>query len=87
MNMPVPVGVTRTAAPGLLIAHDAKDERRIRLQHIGNNHSNVTAKESQTPRPGIAAHRRTRLDADRAGQVSSHTSKAGWPPEALSTGK
>jgi len=50
MNMPVPVGVIRAVA-SLLIGHDAQDARRIRLQHIDNNHSNVTAKESQTPCP------------------------------------
>jgi len=51
MKMPVPVGVTRAAAPSLRIAHDAQDARRIRLQHINNNHSNVTAKDPQTPCP------------------------------------
>ena len=51
MNMPLPVGVTRAAVASLLIAHDAQDARRIRLQHIGNNHANVTAKDSQTPMP------------------------------------
>ena len=42
---------------------------------------------SQTPCPDIAAHGRTRLEAGKAGQVVSHTGTAGWPPEALSTGK
>jgi len=87
MNMPVPVGVIRAAMASLLIGHDAQDARRIRLQHVDNNHSNVTAKDSQTPCPGIAAHRRTRPGVGRAGQVISHTSTAGWPPETLSTGK
>jgi hypothetical protein len=49
MNMPV--GVIRAAVASLRIAHDAQDARRIRLQHIDNNHSNVTAKDSQTPMP------------------------------------
>ena len=87
MNVPVLVGVIQAAVAGLRIAHDAQDARRIRLQHIDNNHSNVTAKDSQTPCPRIAAHGRTPLDVGRAGQVISHTSTAGWPPEALSTGK
>ncbi len=87
MNMPVPVGVIQAAVATLLIAHDAQNARRIRLQHIDNNHSNATAKNSQTPSPGIAAHGRTRLGVGRAGQVISHTSTAGRPPEALSTGK
>ena len=51
MNMPVPVGVIRAAAASLRIAHDAQDARRIRLQHINNNHSNAGAKDSQTPCP------------------------------------
>ena len=56
MNMPVPVGVIRAAVANLLIGHDAQDARRIRLPHIDNNHPNATAKDSQTPCPGIAAH-------------------------------
>jgi LuxR family maltose regulon positive regulatory protein len=87
MTMPVPVGVIRAAMATLLIAHDAQDARRISLQHLSNNHPNATAKDSQSPCPGIAAHGRTRLDVGRAGQVISHTSTAGWPPEALGTGK
>ena len=87
MPVPVPVGVIRAAVASLLIAHDAQDVRGIRLQHIDNNHPNATAKDSQIPCPGIAAHGRTRLDVGRAGQVSSHISTAGRPPEALSTGK
>ena len=51
MNMPAPVGVIWAAVASLLIAHDAQDARRIRLQHIDNNHSTVTAKDSQTPCP------------------------------------
>ena len=46
MNMPVPVGVIRAAVASLLIAHDAQDARRIRLQHLNNNHPNATAKHS-----------------------------------------
>ncbi len=49
MSVPVPVGVIGAAVVSLLIAHDAQDAQRIRLQHINNNHSNVTAKDSQTP--------------------------------------
>ncbi len=52
MNMPV--GVIRAAVAAvatLVIAHDAQDARGIRLQHIDNNHSNVTAKDSQNPCP------------------------------------
>ena len=45
MNMPVPVGMIQAAVATLLIGHDAQDARRIRLQHIGNNHANVTAKD------------------------------------------
>lgn len=47
MNMRVPVCVTRAAVAYLLVAHDAQDARRIRLQHINNNHPNATAKKSQ----------------------------------------
>jgi hypothetical protein len=79
--------VIRAAAASLLIGHDAQDVRRIRLQHIDNNHSNAGAKDSQTPCPGIAAHRRIRPGTGRAGQVITHTSTAGRPPGALSTGK
>ena len=56
MNMPVPVGVTRAAVTRLLIAHDAQDARGISLQHIDNNHPNATAKDSQSPCPGIAEY-------------------------------
>ena len=56
MNMPVPVGVIGAAVASLRIAHDAQDARRIRLQHLNNNHANATAKDSQPPCPGIAAH-------------------------------
>ena len=57
MNVPVPVAVIQAAVTSLRIAHDAQDARRIRLQHIDNNHSNVTAKDPQTPCPGVAAQR------------------------------
>ncbi len=53
MNMPVPLGVTRAAAATLLIAHDAQDARRIRLQHINNNHSNATAKTRRLHAPAL----------------------------------
>jgi hypothetical protein len=49
MNMSVPVGVIQGPVPSLQIAHDAQDARRIRLQHINNNHPNAIAKHSQTP--------------------------------------
>jgi hypothetical protein len=49
MNLPVPMGVIRAAVPSLLIAHDAQDARRTRLQHINNNHPGATAKHSQPP--------------------------------------
>jgi hypothetical protein len=32
---------------GVRIPHDAQDGRRIRLQHINNNHPHATAKGSQ----------------------------------------
>jgi hypothetical protein len=46
VNMPVPVGVTQAAVASLLIAHDAQDARRIRLQHLDNNHPGAPAKHS-----------------------------------------
>ena len=55
MNMPVPVGVIRAAVASLLIAHDAQDARKIRLQHINNNHPSAVAKDSQSPTLGTAA--------------------------------
>jgi hypothetical protein len=58
MNMPVPVSVTRAAMASPLIAHDAQDARKIRLQHINNNHSGATAKHSQTLCPGSQAPQR-----------------------------
>ena len=87
MNVPVPVGVIQAAVASLLIAHNAQDARGIRLQHLNNNHPDATAKDSQPPAPGTAAHGPARLDGGRAGQPISHTSTAGWPPEPLSTGK
>jgi hypothetical protein len=38
--------VIRAAVPSLWIAHDAQDARRIGLQHLDNNHSDATAKDS-----------------------------------------
>jgi hypothetical protein len=58
MNMPVPVSVTRVATASPLIAHDAQDARKIRLQHINNNNPGATAKHSQTPCPGSQAPQR-----------------------------
>ena len=81
MNMPMAVGVTWAAVASPLIAHNAQDARRIRLQHINNNHPDATAKDSQAPLAGIAAA------LGEAGQLISHTSTAGWPPDAFTTGK
>ncbi len=58
VNMPVPVSMIRAAVPRLLIAHDAQDARRTRLQHINNNHPDATAKHWQTPGPGAPAYGR-----------------------------
>jgi len=44
MVMVMPVGVTWA---GLRIAHEAQDARRIRLQHVNNNHPGAVAKDSQ----------------------------------------
>jgi hypothetical protein len=55
VNMPVRVSVILAAVPRLLIAHDAQDARRTRLQHINNNHLDATAKNWQTPGPGTPA--------------------------------
>ena len=55
-HMPKPVqrcwsvGMTmalRVAVASLAFAHDAQDARRIRLQHLDNNHQDATAKHSQ----------------------------------------
>jgi hypothetical protein len=45
----------------LRIPHDAQDARRIRLQHINNNHPHATAKGSQVLclRPGRGGGERT----------------------------
>jgi cation diffusion facilitator family transporter len=43
------VDVFRAAVPTLLVAHDAQDARRIRLQHLDNNHPGAPAKNSQIP--------------------------------------
>ena len=47
MDMAVPMGVIQAAVATLRIPHDAQDARRIRLQHINNNHPHATAKGSQ----------------------------------------
>jgi hypothetical protein len=57
--MNLPVGVIRPAMPSLLIAHDAQDVRRTRLQHINNNHPDATAKHSQAPCPALQPPRRS----------------------------
>ena len=60
MNMPVPVDVIRGAVPSLLITHHAQDARKIRLQHIDNNHPDATAKHTQTPDPALTRGERIR---------------------------
>jgi hypothetical protein len=54
MVMPVlmPVGMAWGGRAQLRIAHDAQNARRIRLQHIHNNHHKAVAKGSQNPLPG-----------------------------------
>jgi hypothetical protein len=89
VNMPVLVGVFRAAVASLLVAHDAQDARKIRLQHIDNNHPGAPAKRSQTLCLGTGAPGRTgvppRRRPSRSGEL--RTSTAGWPPEAPSTVK
>ncbi len=51
MVMPAHVDVTRAGRSQLRIAHDTQDPRQTSLQHINNNHTNATAKGSQTPCP------------------------------------
>jgi hypothetical protein len=67
----MPVGVIQAAAASLRIVHDAQDARRIRLQHINNNHSNVTAKHSQTPCPALPrASEHVSTPAERSGELA-----------------
>lgn len=47
MPMLMPVGMARGGRAQPRIAHDAQNARRIRLQHIHNNHPNAVAKGSQ----------------------------------------
>ena len=47
MDMAVPMGMIQAAVTSVRIPHEAQDGRRIRLQHINNNHPHATAKGSQ----------------------------------------
>ncbi len=85
MAMPVHGAVTGQAQ--LRIAHEAQDARQTGLQHINKDHPNATTKDSQTHALALPRTGEHVSDVGRAGQVSSHTSTAGRPPEALSTGK
>jgi len=92
-----PAGVVKPVpVPGpaqMRIAHDAQDARKTGLQHVDNNHPNATAKHSQTHPLALPCTRETSesgqpIPWDLPGvQLIAHTSTAGWPPEALSTGK
>jgi hypothetical protein len=83
MSMVMSMGVTRVALANRRSLHNAQNARRIRLQHLNTNHPDASAKTSQAF-PGPALLRTT---SGRTAQVISHTRTAGWPPDALSTGK